>query len=472
MNRPIFTRREIVCITIVFLLALGAAWTFGQTVLWMNRLHGWNIDCPANFPISMLALKLPGVHASPWTLAAAASVLVMFGLMLRNLRRVTAGAAPILLAGFVLVLGANLIQGPTYGLVHPQDDSLQYYHDAVQITSVGKFLREFEHRQPTLGCHSRTHPPGAVLLFYAIARTVGRPAAVSVAMAALAVVLCGGFFYGILAKEVDHDTCCYATFLFLLIPSVQIYCCATLDAVVAGCFLAVVCFFKHPSRAVCIIGSMVGMFCASFLTFGACFLVPVMVGFEWITRRTLARSAVVIAGVTTKYVILYLISGFNYFGSFQIASALENPGGFMLFAEPANYLFTRLENVCEILVFFGPFLLVLFVRGMKTMLRESSEPRGLSPRKTLPQNKPGGSPAVLLKCLTALGIATLAAMFLTGAFRTGETARACLFIVPYLMFPVAVYLDRCSYRERDKTVLLWLVFGQTMVMQTFGGYYW
>ena len=102
---------------------------------------------------------------------------------------------------------------------------------------------------------------------------------------------------------------------------------------------------------------------------------------------------------------------------------------------------TRLEDVADILCFFGPFLLVLSLGGMRIMLRTSAYPK----------------PAAL----TALAVVILAAMFLSGAFRTGETARACLFIYPYLMFPVAACLQRKEFSLTDRKVLLGLVFGQS-----------
>jgi len=71
-----------------------------------------------------------------------------------------------------------------------------------------------------------------------------------------------------------------------------------------------------------------------------------------------------------------------------------------------------------------------------------------------------------------LAVGTLLAMFATGAFRTGETARACLFIYPYLLLPVAAQLDHQQPDASDRRLLVWLVFGQTLLMQTFGGYFW
>ena len=456
---PLFTVRSVVLIGAVFSLLVGTCWACGRVLLRISRQHGWDLDLPYNFPLSMFSMRLPGVHTPLWTLGISAAVLLLFVLVAWNLRRVTTGLVLVLAAGVVLVVGTNLIQGPVYGLQEPHRDELQYFHDAAQVDSAGRFLREFHTLQPELGCHSKTHPPGAVLFFHGLIRAVGHPAAVSLVIAALGVVISGGFLYGILAGAFNRDTAAYATLLCLLIPNVQIYYCATLDAVIAGCFLSVVFFLRLRRTPIAVAGGIAGMFCASFLTFGAVFLPPVILSCELVTRRTVHRSVAVLLGTGVIYVAMYLAFGFNYLESLRAASALENPNGFMLLAAPADYLVTRLENVCEPLVYFGPFLLVLFVRGLGTMSRERPRPDLLS--------------------WTLAALATLAAMFLAGVFRTGETARACLFIAPYLMFPVAAHLDRRHrpqdedpLRWRERKLLLCLVFGQSLVMQTFGGYLW
>ncbi|OHB68791.1 MAG: hypothetical protein A2V70_19090 [Planctomycetes bacterium RBG_13_63_9] len=111
-----------------------------------------------------------------------------------------------------------------------------------------------------------------------------------------------------------------------------------------------------------------------------------------------------------------------------------------------------LEDISEIVVFLGPFLLLLFVFGVRAMLRTRTYPS--------------------LLVLSCLGIFTLLAMFLTGAFRTGETARACLFIYPYLLLPVAVCLHRAGGASQQRKRLLAVVFAQSVAMQTLGGYFW
>jgi hypothetical protein len=61
-------------------------------------------------------------------------------------------------------------------------------------------------------------------------------------------------------------------------------------------------------------------------------------------------------------------------------------------------------------------------------------------------------------------------MYAVGAWRTGETARACAWIYPYLLFPVAYYLDEAGPGTRVQ--IAWLVFIQSVGMQLFGNYFW
>jgi len=492
---PLLTRRQLLQYPLWFAAGLLLAWGIAQGAYRIGQWTGTPVDVTSKWwPLSCFCLKIPGMYVPLLDGWRAAGVLVVFFIFVRWFSgRAAASVLLVVIAAFLLVLGTNLIHGTHYGLVHPhladrQDPSAavhQYYGDAVQVTSAWQFLRGFEEAQPQLGCHSRTHPPGAVLLIYGLWKVVGGPAAVSVIITALSVGLSGVFLYRLLAYEVDPETGGYVTLLLFMIPAVQIYYCATLDAVIAGCFLGVLLFLRHPRPLPSVVGMIAWLFCSSLLTFAACFLVPVVVGFEILSQRTVRRSAATMAGVVALHVLVYVLSGFNYLASFRTASALENPAGFMLWAEPVSYLVTRLENVADILLFLGPFLLAILLRSLNLMRRTWKLPQfsrsenGTVPfrtREVIPvrvlsvMRRSGHRPELF--ALTALGILTLLAMFLTGAFRTGETARACLFIYPFFMFPVATYLHVRGCRDADKRLLLWLVFGQSWAMQTLGGYYW
>lgn len=130
---------------------------------------------------------------------------------------------------------------------------------------------------------------------------------------------------------------------------------------------------------------------------------------------------------------------------FLLASHSENPDGFQLFHQPFIYLMTRLEDIGEILLFlsFG-FLAILFSKRKKSHFFEN---------KTI-------------NILFFSAIAALSAMLLTGAYRTGETARACIFIVPYFL----ILLKNTD--DNKFQILFYLCLFQTFGMQMIGNFYW
>jgi len=324
----------------------------------------------------------------------------------------------------------------------------EYYHDALTVNDPIVFLRQYNVIQPTLHRHAHTHPPGAVLTFYVLQKVFRDPAIIAFVIMLLAMVPTVYFFYRILLTSVSEETARYVSFLLVLLPAVQIYYLATIDAIVAALLTATLYLFCFGKGSKSVVGAAAALTTSFLLTFVSLFILPVLIGFELIVKRSIKRSAVVTGAVAAFHLLLYLLFGYNAWQSFRTASLFENPNGFMLFVEPANYLFTRLEDIAEIILFFGPFLAILFVRGFRNF-----------------KDKP-------LNILTALAIVTMLGMFVTGAWRTGETARACLFLYPYLLFPVAYYLADRKIQGRDRLQLASLVFLQSVGMQLIGNYHW
>jgi hypothetical protein len=249
----------------------------------------------------------------------------------------------------------------------------------------------------------------------------------------------------LLKRYFDKNESRYVTLLFFMIPAIQIYYCASIDALIVTACLGAIYFFSHRNYLLSIIGSIVCLFIVSFLTFGSLFLGPVLLGYDVIRRKSITRFAIVFSSLVLVYVMLNVLFGFNYIRSFQVASLLENPHGLRLFTAPAHYAVTRILCLFEPIAYLGPFVLILCFYGLKRMAK----------------NKDYREPFILF----VLGIGTLLAMFLAGAYRTAETARTCLFIYPFLMFPVAVYLQHRCPVGKDRVKLLGLVFIQTVLMQ-------
>lgn len=257
--------------------------------------------------------------------------------------------------------------------------------------------------------------------------------------------------------ELSDETARYMAFLFVLLPAVQIYYLASLDALIVALLTGVLylfCFGKGRWSVAVASLLLIGSF---LLTFVSLFILPVLVGFDLIVRRSLKRSLMVIGGLIGVHVLFYLLTGYNAWLVFREASHYENPKGFMLFVDPVNYLFTRVEDIAEILFFLGPFLLTLFIRGMRSKFHL----RPLADLRLRP-----------LFVLTVLACVSLLGMYAVGAWRTGETARACAYIYPYLLFPVGYYLEDNEVGPGGRLQLAALVFLQSVGMQVFGTYHW
>jgi hypothetical protein len=447
----IFSPVDLIIIPVAFSFAFIAS-ALGAKVL--SRYASF--DYATYWPISVFAPRLhileifgepsiPVVKIEGWHIVVALAVFFLFLLTVRFLSAVRYRLSWVIPAGVLLGLATTLVLGWTDGFITPIASQcyggIQYYHDAIKITDALGFIRQYEQLQPSLLTHARTHPPGAVLTFYLLFRILWSPSHVSILPGLISIIisilstsLSAFFIYGILKRYHGKDMAGFAAFMFTLLPAVQIYHTASLDALIACSLLGVLYFFQHPRPVTSIAGSIATLFLASFLSFGFLFILPVMAGVELYKNRSLLKSVSSVAGVAVIYAIVHALLHYNYLESFLIAARLENPNGFILMDAPVSYFITRIEGISEIILFLGPFMAVLWWRGMCSV-------------------RPGPSNLILE---SILGVVSLTAMLASGAFRTGETARCCLFIYPYLIFPVVLYLESIkdtARRHRSETPL-------------------
>jgi len=447
---------------IIFLVFVGLLITLNIFCRYIDKTI-IDFDCPKYWPISIFRLYIPHVK----NLLAGIIALILFYLSNKYLRKIKYQIITVIFVGIIFVLSTNLIKGWANGFIMPIAGGLsrdkysfipldekkggQYFHDAKKIRNLADLFKNYERLQPGLSIHTKTHPPGAVFIIYLISKIYNYPGFITLVIAVTSIFLSTFFLFQILKINFSSELSGYLAFLFTLIPSIQIYYAASLDALIASFLLGVLYFFLHHKTSVSYIGSLIFLLLASMTTFVFLFILPVMIGYDLLKRKSLKRSGFIILGLGIIYLIIYLLLNFNYLNSFLIASKLENPHGFRLFYEPVNYLFTRIECICEIILFFGPYLSILMVQGIVVMKRKRLNS---------------------MTSLTWLAIFTLITIFATGAFHTAETARVCLFIYPYLIFPIGFFLKYTKVSPKEKNTLLYLIFLQTIIMQIGGNYFW
>ena len=402
-----------------------------------------DFPAPKYWPVSIFEFRLP----APGQLLPAAGALLLFVVLWR--RRWWRGSLPsIALAGVVLVVLSSLSQGWHGAFVQPVAGAagnmggIQYYHDALELPGFWETFREFESIQPGLAMHSGSHPPGAVLIVYALQQVLGSPGGVGVALfllsALLAVLLLPRLFRLLGAPELAG----IGLAAFFLLPAVQIYHAVSMDALVAGLFLGSVVFWLEPGRRAWLL-SLLFLALSFLVTFAALFLPPLLIWWEWRRRRSLRRSLGLLLALLLLMLLARFGAGMDYWQVLLIASGRENPDGFRLLSEPMTYLVSRFENLGEILLFLGPLLTLYLWRGLR---------RGT------------GAAAGLARAAAAI----LIALFLAGAWHNGETARRCLFALP-LLLPAAL---KAAPEEDLARLLLPLIFAQGLLMQMFGSYFW
>jgi hypothetical protein len=421
-----------------------AIWAVGLAAVHLGkRLTPFN--APFFWPISIFKPRWPAV--AEWLALAAAAALCLLALRLEIWRR---GRAAILLAGTLFVLVGTLGQGWEGGFARPVaglygGEGIQYYHAAMELTGPGQALHEFNALQPSLRNHSATHPPGALLLYWALAKALKDPALIGLVLGILSLLLSGLLLHRFLSRFMLPERVDLLLWLFFLLPAVQIYYVSCLDALIAGCFLGCLVYFDPGRGWLRLLPALAFLLLSAWLTFAFVYLLPVLAWVELRTRRSLLRSAVLGIAAALALLALKPLIGLDYFGAFFTATRLDNPDGWPPLAHFRSYAATRVENVAEILLFLGPFVLTLIWQGWRRGHGEWRE-------------------------WTRGSLLCLAAVFLSGAFKTGETARTCLFVLPALLLPLAAAPTLAAPGTARRLSLL--VAAQALVMQAFGSYFW
>jgi len=377
----------------------------------------------------------------------------------------------IVIVGVLLIIATNLIHGLEIGIAQTMGSG-QIFTDAIGIDNIFDFIGNYDLIQPTLTTHAKTQPPGATLTIYLLYLIFNAPILVAIGLCAVSAIGSAFFLRGIVRQLFDDDQARYATFLYLLLPAVQVYYLANIYAVVATLVLGFVYFYLHSDRRIAAVGTVLSLFLLTFITFLSAFMVFFIFVYEMLKANsvesinTVDRVKNILMSmkvpillslcVGAVYGLLLVTLGFNYINAFLYASSMENPNGFMLLSSPVEYFTTRVQDILDIVIFFGPVLSVLAYRGFVTLREEASEDQNSSKKYHL-----------VLAALIALGL-----LFLTGAPKKGETSRICMFILPFLLIPVMTYIQKTNMSRRDKIILLLLVFGQAVLLQIIGIWVW
>ncbi len=440
------SRTQVARLAGVFLASFGLLWILAR----LARRAYPGADIPLHWPISEGQWTRP-TSLNPGFLFAAFCLGVLAVVLTKHkpTPKVAIGISLCFAVASNGILGADV--GFANTIVGQNPLSPQYHTDALAIADSGAFVANYEALQPSLTTHSKTHPPGPVLLM-----KHGIDLGASPMLWAL---LLGVLSLGAMLLLLDA---CLAmggqsgeergwwVLAVGCLPAIQIYSIYSIDASIAALAgsLALAPRLLRPWAR--IVMAALALCAIAWLSFGVVVLALLVPAAWYVWRRPIWEPIAVLCIAALSGIALHAATGYDYFESFRIASRLENPQGYRLLADPVSFLATRLENMAEPLLFAGPVVLLILAATIAGRKQVTNPDLGV----------------------TGVLVALLVLAFLTGAYRTGETARACLFVWPFLGAAIGAYAVPNLISQRSRTVVVGAAVFQTFLMQSAVMFYW
>lgn len=436
---------------VIILLIIG--WIFMILLNYYLSNHHFFTGSRITFPISV-------VYFSKFTLQGILfSFIFLFTgiLLLNNYKKLNYWS--LFSSYIIIILLGNLSQGSLHYTFLRSfiDTDFQYFHDVIQIKNGYDFIAHYNTIQDTLTMHAKTHPPFAVWIQYILYTFFNKSVlGLSIGLSVLGLMSFIPLYKILTYFNLEKSRKNLLIIIFALIPAVNIYSIVSIDAV----FLFFSLIFLYGTLLISkstkinwfgILVTVIGFTLANSITFSGTFLAciaAILSIFDLIKHKNYyPLYNFIIVGIL--FLIILFISNilldYNHIEAFLNASKLENPNGFRGFEQPLVYIFTRIENISEILLFlsFGFFAYLFIPKNLNLQKQDISF------------------------YLPIIAFGSLLLMFLTGAYGTGETARACLYIYPFFL----LLLIRIATVQTLLNIAYIALF-QTFFMQMVGDYFW
>ncbi|MBI5056263.1 MAG: hypothetical protein HZB61_06600 [Nitrospirae bacterium] len=441
------------------MLVLIAGWIMAAFINFMMKTAGLNTGTPDIFPFS--EFYGPRVHffGLPYTIL----FLAVFLISLKYSERFN--VLEVWITGLMLVVLGNLAQGGVEEAFYSPFDApfyyqgipyyQQYFHEAIKITDWKEWLSSFNIQQPHLLHHTRTHPPFAILLHYFILKISNNSLPVLacsfVFLSSLSVIL---IFQIMRELGLSRRNAVQFAFLFSVIPAYNIYSAVSLDGVIATMgamfLLGLIMIMKRGFSITGLTLFASGIVFANLLTFLALFLVAAagLVALrEVLINKNCRVFLVLFISLIIMLCIQFLLKHFceySHVQAFMTAASLEPKS---IFNYPLKYFMTRLENITMLAVFLSFGIAAVLFRPSFLNLRVFDLRNDVI-------------------SMFFAGIIPILLFFLIGGLYTGEGARILLFMYPFFLLPLS---------NIEEPLLIFLIKAagtQTIIMQTFGGYFW
>jgi hypothetical protein len=308
---------------------------------------------------------------------------------------------------------SNRIQNP---------DITSYYTEASKIHDVAGFLHDYDKRLPSMQGHTQTHPPGAILYFYAWQRLAGEAAALWSGVALMLALTLGVPLIYLLTERLakDRETAVAAAAIWAVLPGLVVIAPA-FDPLYAVFTLALIYAWTRGAlegaRAWAVVwgaGWFVALcFTHSFLTLAAFFVLSAR---RANLRRIAIAAAIGGAVLAGCFAATWALTGYNHLAALRTSMRIQADLA-RVWHRP--YSSTVFWDLYDFSLAGGWVPVALVIAAASAWRRRWAE---------LPD---------ALRVVAPAGLATILIVDLTGILRA-ETARVWLFLQPFVILPAAV----------------------------------
>ena len=392
----------------------------------------------------------PQTDLSIWLLPALV-VLVVFLLLCRKIflqRSVPSTPLFLISIGFFLAISVSVAMIDGYREVNGQQwpaflepytrTRYEYYSDVPKVDQVGllSFMRDYAKPElfSTLSGHPQTHPPGGILFLWIISKFFGynllAASLGSVVFTSLAVIP----IY-LLAKELYGESIGrYTLALFLITPNFVMFAGTSMDGpFTVFPILSLYLFYKGKGSEQAIrYGFLTGisLSCGMLMTYSTVFIglffnVAMLLTLI-VDRKEFRRilTLLLIAGVTFTafYLLIFLFTGFNLLEALQASIRKDREALGTGYETVGLYLHLSVGNLFAFLIGIGIPMTTVWLREVVQTIRDGRRGKPID--------------IYVIGYLISLLVIAFSALF------TMEVERVWIFMVPFILIPVAKYLSQ------------------------------
>ena len=329
--------------------------------------------------------------------------------------------------------------------------SLEYYGDVPRVDEIGvrTFLRDYSTPAlfDTLSGHTRTHPPGGVLFLWGVSKIFGynlvSASLLSIIFTALTVIP----IYRLAVNLYDEKVARYATILFLITPNFVMFTGTSMDGPFSVFpILSLYLFYEARSRETLpeqgwlefrpyslLMGISLAL--GMFMTYSTVVVGVFLCVIALLERKRFVQYVKVLlfagSGLLGFYLVLFILSGFRPIEALWAAIKKDEAGMGTGYETIERYFQLSIANLFAFLIGVGIPITVVWIRRLVATVQEWQRHRTVD--------------TFVLGYLITLLFFTFSTLF------TMEVERIWIFMVPFLVIPVAKYLT-----ERPLSDFYWV----------------